>query len=160
MKIGILLASASFLLGFIASILLTNFYANFLNLEFPLSKSGEIISPYDHVKESQIDVYGDRVVINLEDVSLAEYANTNSMDPLLDEYSNGLEVKPESEDDLHIGDVVAYQTSIGLVIHRIVGIDYDEKGKYFVLKGDNNQEKDPMKVRFNEIKYLLVGVIY
>ncbi|MBS3108793.1 hypothetical protein J4409_02880 [Candidatus Woesearchaeota archaeon] len=156
MKLGVLVLFVPFLLGFIAS---TSFERG-INLEMPLSDSDERISPYDRIKDSQIYVFDDKVVLQIKDASLAEYANTNSMDPLLDEYATGIEVEVKSEDELHVGDVVAYETDIGLIAHRIIEISYDNDGKYFILKGDNNNGSDPYKIRFNQIKYVLVGVIY
>lgn len=156
MRIGTLLVFVPFILG----LFISQAISNDVRLEIPFSDNHEAASPYDRIKESQIFVYGDRVVLQVKDASLAEYADTNSMDPLLDIGANGLEVKPRNEDDLHIGDVIAYETDIGLIAHRIVDIDHDKNGRYFVLKGDNNNENDPYKVRFDQIKYVLIGVIY
>ena len=156
MKTGMMLIFVPFILGLIMNqALIDN-----VNLEMPFNGSPELMSPYDRVKESQIFVYDDRVVLNIEDAYLAEYADTNSMDPLIDEMSNGIEVIPESENAVHLGDVVVYETDIGLIVHRIVEIGNDEEGKYFILKGDNNPDEDPYKVRFGQIRYVLVGVLY
>ncbi len=156
MKMRLLLAFVPFLLGLIMSQAINGN----VNLEMPFSDGLEVMSPSDWVKESQIFVYDDRVVLNVENAYLAGYANTNSMDPLLDERSNGIEMIPKSEDDLNVGDVIVYETDIGLIVHRIVEISADENGKYFILKGDNNSTEDPYRVRFNQIRYVLVGVIY
>ena len=122
----------------------------------------EINSPHDRIKESQIHIHQDKIIIDIEGASWASYADTNSMDPVLDYGANGLELKPKSEDDLFIGDIVAYESKITneLIIHRIVDIKEDSQGKYFILKGDNNITKDPEKVRFSQIKYMLIGIIY
>ncbi len=117
-------------------------------------------SPYDWVKEEQIHIYDDKVVIDLEDAQLTEFANTNSMDPLIDENSNGIEIIPESIADIHIGDVVSYKSGEDIIIHRVVFIGADEQGWYALMKGDNNNVKDPEKVRFEQIERILVGVIY
>ena len=84
------------------------------------------------------------------------------MVPLLDYGTTGIEIRPESEDHLMVGDVVAYDAkwTDGVIIHRIIEIKEDESGKYFVMKGDNNPRSDPEKVRFDQIRYVLVGVIY
>ena len=156
MKTGLILIFVPFILGLIMNqALMDN-----VNLEMPFNGSPELMSPHDRIKESQIFVYDDRVVLQMKDASLAEYANTNSMDPLLGDMSNGLEVMPESEDDIYVGDVIVYETDIGLIVHRVVEIGSDEDGKYFILKGDNNTSKDPYKVRFDQIRYVLVGVLY
>ncbi len=122
----------------------------------------EISSPHDRIKEEQIHIFPDKVVIDVKNASWASYADTNSMDPFLDYGSNGLELTPQAEDDLFIGDVAAYESKITkeLIIHRIVDIREDSKGKYFIFKGDNNSTIDPEKVRFSQIKFVLIGIIY
>jgi len=156
MKTGLMLIFVPFILG----LLMNQALIDNVNLEMPFSGSPEVISPHDRIKESQILVYDDRVVLQVGNAYLAGYADTNSMDPLLDDMSNGLEVMPQSEDDIYVGDVIVYETDIGLIVHRVVEIGSDEEGKYFILKGDNNTSKDPYKVRFGQIKYVLVGVLY
>lgn len=122
----------------------------------------EVNSPHDRISEDQIHIYSDKIVIDVNNASWAQYANTNSMDPILDFGANGLELTPQSEDELFIGDIAAYQSKItnNLIIHRIIDIKEDSKGKYFIFKGDNNKTRDPEKVRFENIKFVLIGVIY
>ncbi len=117
-------------------------------------------SPYDHIKENQIVVYDNYVIIKIPGVSWTSYTDTNSMDPVLDKESNGLEIEPKEPKDIHIGDIVAYESQDSLIVHRIIDIKEDSEGIYYVLKGDNSPIEDPEKVRFEQIKYLLVGVIY
>jgi hypothetical protein len=118
-------------------------------------------SPSDWIKEDQIKVYKNSVVLDLEDPLWVGFSPTNSMTPLLDHNSHGIEIKPDSEDDLNIGDVVAYTNPKGdVVIHRIVEISEDKNGKYFTFQGDNVPYEDPYKVRFNQIQGVLVAVIY
>lgn len=124
--------------------------------------TGEKDSPGDWLSDKQIKVFQSRVVINQEDVILSSFANTNSMDPLLDENANGLEIKPD-EDKLQVGDIISYKSNFlgGVVIHRIVNIGEDEKGKYYETMGDANYGVvDPEKVRFEQIEGVLIGVLY
>jgi len=125
-------------------------------------RQNEIISPHDRIKESQIHIYSDRIVIDVEGASWASYADTNSMDPVLDFGANGLELVPQSEDQLFIGDIAAYRSEITdeLIVHRIVEIKEDSEGKCFRFKGDNNTIKDRECVKFEQIKFVLIGVIY
>ena len=122
----------------------------------------DIISPYDRVRENQIQVLSDKVIINIEGASWSRYEDTNSMDPFLDKGANGIELIPKNENDLHVGDIVAYESKYmqGLIVHRIIDIKENEEGKYFILKGDNNKTEDPEKIKFNQIKYVLIGIIY
>ncbi len=136
-------------------------WASLPKQELPAARNSlELPSPADRIKEDQIIVYEDMVIIKLNNASLARYADTNSMDPVIDKEATGIEIVPENEDDIHVGDIIVYENSGELIVHRVIAIGHDEKGKYFIVKGDNNPVEDPIKVRFNEIKYILVGILY
>ena len=63
--------------------------------------------------------------------------------------------------DVNIGDVISYSEVEGSsVIHRIIGLYSDEKGRYARVQGDNNKEPDDIKVRSEMINGVLVGVLY
>ncbi|MBN2142093.1 hypothetical protein JW711_02065 [Candidatus Woesearchaeota archaeon] len=125
-------------------------------------KIPEVDSPGDRVKEDQILVNNERVLLNIQGAEWATFTDTNSMDPVIDKGANAIEVKPESVDDLYVGDIVAYESEYadGLIIHRIVYKGEDENGIYFILKGDNNPASDPGKIRFEQIKRVVVAIIY
>jgi hypothetical protein len=122
--------------------------------------SPEISSPGDWIQEDQIKVYSNRVIIELEKPFWASFTNTNSMDPFLDETANAIEIKPKSPDQINPGDVISYRTEYGTIIHQVIEKGEDEEGIYYIVKGDNNSLKDPFKIRFNQIKGVLVAIIY
>jgi signal peptidase I len=119
-------------------------------------------SPYDWIKPTQIFVYSDRVVIKIKNPEWSMFMDTNSMDPVIDSSSNAIEIVPKDKNDIHIGDIVAYKSKYhdGIITHRVVDIGYDSKGWYARLKGDNNERIDPGKVRFEQIKRVVVAIIY
>jgi|TARA_B100000315_G_C14400972_1_gene506453 hypothetical protein len=126
-----------------------------------LDKATEVNSPSDRIKEDQIKVYNSLVIMDIERSELVSLEDTNSMDPLIDEDSNILQIMPESPEDINVGDIVSYQDDFGKVIlHRVVEISEDSEGKFFVLKGDNNDSVDDSKVRFEQIKGVLVAIVY
>ncbi len=120
----------------------------------------ERVSPGDHIKEDQIKVFDDKIELNIPHAVWSRFSNTNSMDPFLDEGSNGLEIIPASEDQIQVGDIISYQLKEDVIIHRVIKIDHDENGTFYIVKGDNNPVQDPGKVRFNQIKGILIGIIY
>ena len=120
----------------------------------------ERYSPEDRIKEEQIHVYKDKIIIDLKDASWSSFVDTNSMDPVLDKGTNGIEVMPTSPSDIKVGDVISYEYKDNIIAHRVVKIGLDEKGIYYITKGDNNVIKDPKKVRFEQVKGVLVGLIY
>jgi len=117
-------------------------------------------SPGDHISESQINVFDDKVELDIQNAVWSRFADTNSMDPFLDEGSNGIEIKPKSMDEIKIGDIISYESNDGLIIHRVIKKEKDEQGEYLIVKGDNNPVQDPEKVRFSQVKGILVGIIY
>jgi len=122
----------------------------------------EIASPSNRVAEDNILVLKDKVVLNIADAEWAYFTDTNSMDPVIDQGAHAIEIVPKSEDDIQVGDIVAYESEYaeGSIIHRVVFKGQDEKGTYFTLKGDNNPINDPGKVRFSQIKKVVVAIIY
>lgn len=119
-------------------------------------------SPKDRIPEKAIAVYRDRVVLDLQDAQWATFTDTHSMEPVISAGANALEVTPKSEDDLKVGDIVSYKSEYadGYIIHRIVYKGQDEKGTYFVVKGDNLPTSDPGRIRFSQIQRVVVAIVY
>ena len=134
----------------------------FVTLIIASSNTYDQISPSDTIQESQIIISEDGVYINIENATWVSYSNTNSMDPVLDSTANGIEIPVTASTTLEVGDIVSYEAKWNqtLVSHRIVEISEDEEGVYYILKGDNNSTQDSNKVRFEQIKYKLIAIIY
>ena len=123
--------------------------------------TGERLSPADHIREDQIRVEGDMVVITIKNAKIARFADTNSMDPLLDETSNAIQIVPGSPDDIELGDIISYNSKDGdVIIHRVVEISEDDEGIFYIAKGDNNPRPDNEKIRFFQVRRITVGIIY
>jgi len=119
----------------------------------------DIPDPKDRIKESQISVSKSKVVINQEGVMLSRIANTESMNPVIDAGHNALFIKPVKE-DLQVGDIISFKKAgVGNIMHRIIKISEDKDGWYCITKGDNSSVSDG-KVRFKDIKKVLVGIVY
>jgi len=153
------------ILVFFLGVFSTSIYAN-LHKEMPLNTvqiTEQVVkTPSDRIKENQIEVYSNRVVLDIKDPEWAMFTATGSMEPVLNENSHAIEVVPKSEDEIQVGDIVAYKSQYaeGTIIHRVVYKGNDEDGTYFVLKGDNNPTSDPGRVRFSQIKRVVVAIIY
>ncbi len=117
-------------------------------------------SPSDWVKEEQIQVYPQYVVLDIPGTKWAGFTDTNSMDPFIDETANAIEIRPSNPDAIQVGDVISYQTIYGILIHRVIEKGVDEAGMYYIVKGDNNRFSDPFKVRFDEVQGVVIAVIY
>ena|SRR3990172_723688 len=120
----------------------------------------EKASPKDRIPENDVFVYDDRVIIKLKSPQWSRFTNTNSMDPLFDTEAHVIQLVPRSADELQVGDIISYESSYGIIIHRIVSLGQDDEGWYAITKGDNNPSRDPAKVRFSQVKRVVVGIIY
>ena len=124
------------------------------------SQLSKEIAPSDHLKESQILVTSNQVIINGEDIFWAKFTDTNSMTPVIDAGANTIEKRPKNIDEIQVGDIISFNTEYGIVIHRVIDIKQDKEGTYFVTKGDNNNYKDPWKTRFSNVNGIVIGVLY
>ena len=123
------------------------------------SGSPERNSPGDWIKEEQITLSDNSVSVEINGAAIAKFANTNSMDPIIDEYSSGIEIKPEYPQQIKKGDIIVYDKGEDKnIIHRVVDIGSDEQGIYYLVKGDNNDVIDQVKVRFLDIKFFTFWV--
>lgn len=121
----------------------------------------EQLSPSDRVREDQIYVYEDKVVLEVPGATWASFSDTNSMDPILDKEANALQLIPRQSSDIQVGDIISYTNSQGeRIIHRVVYKGTDNEGVYFIVKGDNNKVSDPGKVRFDQIDRVLFAIIW
>ncbi|MFH1211799.1 MAG: hypothetical protein V1659_02600 [Candidatus Woesearchaeota archaeon] len=155
-----------FALGFLVHILLASTEAG-RAAALAESPSGELIapelpSPGDRIAEKDVLVYDKGVVISIENPEQAMFADTNSMDPVLDTEATAIQIRPESMDDVNVGDIISYRSAYadGITIHRVVHKGKDSQGEYVIAKGDNVALSDPGKIRFEQIEKVLVAIIY
>ena len=156
-------------LVFVAGWTLSDMF-NSMNSEQPSTITGAImdnlnnerISPSNIVPEEDIHVYKDKIIIDIENAAWARFADSNSMDPVLDKGANAIQIVPTSLDQIKVGDIISFKSNYqsGIIIHRVVEQGADSDGWYVKTKGDNNAYRDPGKVRFENIKKVLVGIIY
>lgn len=156
-----------FTVGWVMSNLFSYIYYPTLQRPFSLKsifslESPELKSPPDRIPEERIHVFDDKVIIDLSGATWASYADSNSMDPLLDSGHNGIEVKPNCPTGIKVGDVLSFKADFtsGIIVHRVVGTGYDGEGWFALTKGDNAPNIDPGKRRCEDIHGVLVAVVY
>jgi hypothetical protein len=131
------------------------------SVQYPSGSAIERSSPRDRISESDITLFPDRVVIELSGAQWARFADTNSMDPVLDAGANAIQVVPKSMDEIDVGDIISYRHSSGrVIIHRVIEKGIDANGWYVIAQGDNNPLPDPDKIRFEHITRVVVAIIY
>ncbi len=166
-RIKLLKNSLIFLAGFITCVLafgLLSFLQanNEIPLGFNIFGNANVTNasaPGDWIKLSQIKVTGDEIIIKVNNASLSSYAPTGSMKPVLDSNSNGIRAVPKSPEEINVGDIVTFEYDGENIVHRVVEKGADAGGAWFITKGDNNGVSDG-KIRFSEIKYVTIGVLY
>ena len=134
------------------------------NIEVPfgtglISLDDETIAPFDRVSERDIIVFDDMIILRVSNATLSRYADSGSMRPVFDRGANGIRIVPDSEESVRVGDIVSYQSEDILIVHRVVEKGIDGEGVYFIMQGDNNILSDG-KIRFEDIEYVTIGVIW
>jgi|SRR3989338_2397424 len=126
------------------------------------NKTRDKPSPYNWISKDNVLVYNDEVIIKIKNPEWAIFTDTKSMDPVIDSTSKAIQIVPKNEDEIHVGDIVAYKSKYknGIITHRVIDIGYDTQGWYAIVKGDNNESVDPGKVRFEQIKRVVIAIIY
>jgi len=124
--------------------------------------ASERASPGDRISEQQIQVFKDKIILDIQNAQWSTFTDTNSMDPVLDKGANALQIVPGSASEIQAGDIISYENELvgGTVIHRVIETGSDEQGWFAIVQGDNNPYKDANKVRFNQIKRVVVAIVY
>ncbi len=149
-----------FVAGFLScAFVFYSFY--FLGEEIPLGTGLGISepAPSNWINEEDILIFNDKIILKIPNATISNYAASGSMKPLLDKDANGIRIAPESAEEIQVGDIVSFRILGRLVVHRVTEKGVDDKGGYFITKGDNNLFKDG-KIRFEDIEYVTIGVIW
>ena len=145
-------------LGFLIGVVLTS--ALFIQFSsFPKTTGNVILAPTGNIQNDNITVYADRIVIRVPNATISNYEPTGSMTPLIDSNAHGIRIVPRTEDEINIGDLVSFNMSGRMIVHRVVQKGQDSQGTFFVTRGDNNELNDEM-IRFSDIEYKTIGILY
>lgn len=116
---------------------------------------------------------------------VTSFTDTNSMLPSMDKGHNGINMNASEFNvtEIQKGDIISFRVNVsntsfgkfnlrnlstlinrevkeGVVAHRVVNTGYDSKGWYAKTRGDNLLFSDPGKVREDQVRGVMVGVIY
>ncbi len=120
----------------------------------------DVPSPSDTLGLRNIHVLPNRIEIDVIGAVPAVFQDTNSMDPVIDSDSTGIEVAVTDPSTIKIGDIVSYEVAGSFIVHRVADIQTDADGLYFVMKGDNLPTTDPFKVRPDQLRRKVIGILY
>ena len=79
-----------------------------------------------------------------------------SMTPVINVYDVVVNIRPNNEDDIQVGDIITYKSessaSYGMMItHRVTEITEENGSIAYKTQGDSNSEPDSMLVSYNQI---------
>ena len=122
----------------------------------------------NHLKVLPNRVSFDNLIIKSNSITLVgdyevgEFSNTKSMLPILDYGSKGIYIRANPNTEISIGDIISYTSQeYGVnIAHRVININYDLEGKYYITKGDSVKRVDPYKVRPEEVNRILIGALW
>jgi len=117
-------------------------------------------APHSRLELTDVSFGESAVVIRASEAIPGLVGPTGSMRPILDDGVIVLELPVSSVDALYPGDIIIYDLDGTRVIHRIIGLGWDEVGWYAIAKGDSNPVADPEKVRFSQVRGVVGGIIY
>lgn len=91
----------------------------------------------------------------IEDISLFGYKayiiTTDSMKPQINAGDITI-VKDTKEENLEVGDVIAFKKNDKVITHRITNIEEQNEKNIYTTKGDNNNLEDNEKIEYSEIE--------
>lgn len=120
--------------------------------------------PKNRLTFDNFELYSNEFIITnvpyADTIQVFEATASGSMLPLLYNGSKTIIIRP-LEEDIMVGDIVVYKDNDGTnIIHRLVNKGYDEKGTYYMTKGDNNPSLDPYLIRYENIEGVVIGILY
>lgn len=125
---------------------------------FSVYYNGYLDLPIDYFDDSDIEIVDGGIFINISNYSLNRHSS-DSMSPILGNTSTSIMTIPLEASEVNIGDVVSFKKDGLMIVHRVVDKGIDDEGVYFITKGDNNAHTDD-KIRFEDIKGVLIGIFY
>ena len=124
----------------------------------------DVPSPKNRIPMSYIHAKNRRFCVDIPeqyDSRYTMFTDSNSMDPVLDIEANAIEIIPNNSSDIIVGDIISFlRYDNRTVVHRVVNLGIDKEGWFAETKGDNVPDKDFGKVRFKDVKGIVVAIIY
>ncbi len=120
-----------------------------------------ILTPASRVSREDILLKQDEIIIRIDNPVSTSIADTGSMLPLISHDTKVIQIQPSNHSEIQPGDIISFDNGEGRrIIHRVIETGFDEEGWYAVTKGDNALLEDSERVRFSQIRRVLVAIIY
>lgn len=119
-------------------------------------------SPSNHISGGTltVDNQKDRVCFPAKEAFSDYIYATGSMLPVANQYSEFVMVPP-TKDNVRTGDIIMFKSGDSynhmMIYHRVIAIT--EEGEY-ITRGDNNPYVDPEAVNIDQIRGVVIAVLY
>ena len=148
-----------FFIGFLSCVILVFIVSFSLDISFLTGLvTLETSTPLDRITEENIFLYDNEIILKIPNATISNYASTGSMKPIFDKGASGIRITPKSSNDIEVGDIVSFRYNENLIVHRVIKKGIDERGVYFITKGDSSLTKE--KIRFEDIEYITIGILW
>jgi len=100
------------------------------------------------------------------DVDIGYYKHNSTTYSMYPTFTNGnyiITVRDFDKGDIEEGVIIGYKSDENgntIILHRVIEESYDDEGVYYKAKGDNNKLIDDKKIRFEDVEFVVAGVIY
>ena len=123
-----------------------------------MSQAG-VPSPCNHLRTKDIEAYSNKMIIKHDNMIYGRIGDSGSMEPLMNQWTHSIEYKPSNESEICQGDIIVFHKDTHDVIHRAIIVGYDKDGWFAITKGDNNDIGDG-KIRWHQVKSVVIGLLY
>ena len=129
-------------------------------LEEALARGEGITPPQVRIGADTLRLEENYVRFDVTGVEVGIVSDSKSMVPILDENNLVLEIMPKSPGEIRVGDIIIYELNGERIIHRVIEVGADDDAWFVIAKGDNNPVADPEKVRWQQIRGVVIGIMY
>jgi signal peptidase I len=145
------------LLSLLTGVIISQTYESSKEILIPHDIQDEITGFYDKINKTYLIEMGNHQII------ISTCKNTGSMYPTIGDNTTVLLKKDIESNEIKKGDIISFKTEHKNILHRVINTDEDEKGLFFITKGDNNMNNDfgtYGKIRPDQIRGVVIGIIY
>jgi hypothetical protein len=127
------------------------------------TKAPTVESP-SKITRDELHFFSNRTQIDLTNYTWIYFnkSETDSMYPAIKKNSHAIGLEVDEETQISVGDIIYFEVPgvADAYAHRVVEEGSDELGEYFITKGDNNRQRDNIRIRRDQISYIIAAIIY
>jgi signal peptidase I len=123
-----------------------------------------VIEHPSKIPRERISSFDNHTTIAIENYQWVYFneSETNSMYPSITKSSHAIGLRVNESTLIYTGDIISFRVKDmpAAYVHRIIEKGIDDGGEYFITKGDNNNNRDEIKLRRADIINVIVAIVY